>query len=239
MESCTFVVVGLAGAGKTTFCQRLYSWLSKDVLLKNGLNAHITSINLDPAVRNPKMPLTIDIRDTVDYHETMNKYGLGPNGATNTCLNLFWLQFKMPEKSKYTIIDTPGQIESITWSAPGDALLSLYPDALILYVIDSVLCNNKRVFMSNMLFAAAIKAKTSRPVLLVLTKSDLENTGDIKRWINDFEEFQKELKEDEPDLGSMALYFEEFYRNLETVCVSSYTGAGFNEFIEAVAKLLK
>ncbi|EOB13820.1 ATP-binding protein [Nosema bombycis CQ1] len=57
-----FLVVGMAGAGKTTFCQRLYSWLSQEnckIDPKTGLNSSIYSINLDPAVLNCKMPLIV------------------------------------------------------------------------------------------------------------------------------------------------------------------------------------
>lgn len=239
MTEKTFVIVGMAGAGKTTFCQRLYSWLNKDIVLKNGLNANITSINLDPAVTNPKMPLTIDIRDSVDYKETMEKYKLGPNGAINTCLNLFLLNFAPPTDSKYAIVDTPGQIEAFTWSSPGDMIMGLMENTCIIYVVDLSLCNNKHVFISNMVFAAALKCKFKRPVLVVFNKADCGDSINVRAWIEDYNVFREDLNQDESELGSMALYFEEFYKNLKFVVLSSYEGTGKGNFLSAVEDLFK
>lgn len=233
----TFVVVGMAGSGKTTFCQRLYSWLNTDVVMKNGLNANITSINLDPAVQNPKMPLTIDIRDFIDFKETMQRYDLGPNGCTNTCLNMFLLNFKPPEESKYTIVDTPGQIEAFTWSSPGDAIMAILKNVCIVYIVDLSLCKNRLVFINNMIFAAALKHKFKRPVLVVFNKLDVSDPGEIKKWIRDYSYFVKSLEEEEHDVRSMALYFEEFYNSLDFVCVSSVTGAGKQQFFESVNRI--
>jgi len=236
-----FLVVGLAGTGKTTFCQRLYSWLNAEVRskdraipLKNGLNASITSINLDPAVNNAKMPLTVDIRDFIDYKETMEKYSLGPNGCINACLNIFLLNFQLPEESEYTIIDTPGQVEAFVWSSPGKAIAALFDNLYVLYVIDLELCKDKHVFMSNMLFAASIKCRYERPLLIVFNKSDLEGLDEVKSWIEDFESFKEKLEDEQNILGSLSLYFEEFYRNLDFVSVSSLTGAGKEEFFKRV-----
>jgi GTPase SAR1 family protein len=50
-------------------------------------------INLDPAVRKTGYGANIDIRDTVDYKQVMTEYGLGPNGAIMTSLNLFATRF--------------------------------------------------------------------------------------------------------------------------------------------------
>jgi len=71
------------------------------------LNVHLHTlrnppyvINLDPAVLNLPYEANIDIRDSINYKEVMKqylhkvdvitgRYGLGPNGAITTCLNLF------------------------------------------------------------------------------------------------------------------------------------------------------
>lgn len=97
-------------------------------------------INLDPAVHNVPFPANIDIRDTVKYKEVMKKFNLGPNGGIITSLNLFSTRFdqvmdiltkRQQDGFKFTIIDTPGQIEVFTWSASGtiitEALASNFP----------------------------------------------------------------------------------------------------------------
>jgi GTPase SAR1 family protein len=57
----------------------------------HGLRNYV--VNLDPAVRKTGYTANIDIRDTVDYKQVMGEYGLGPNGAIMTSLNLFATRF--------------------------------------------------------------------------------------------------------------------------------------------------
>ena len=69
----------------------------------------------------------IDVRDTVKYKEVMDQYGLGPNGAIVTSLNLFATKFDQvlqliearSREHEYMLFDTPGQIEVFTYSASG------------------------------------------------------------------------------------------------------------------------
>lgn len=234
----SFVVVGMAGSGKTTFCQRLYSWLNTDIVLKNGLNSNITSINLDPAVQNPKMPLTVDIRDSIDYKDTMEKYNLGPNGCINTCLNLFLLNFN-PPPAKFTIIDTPGQIEAFTWSSPGEIVMRVLKNVYILYVIDLSLCENKAVFINNMIFAVALKCRFDKPVLVVFNRTNRVNVSekDIELWIKDYNAFRETLSEDESELGSLALYFEEFYNNIRFIFVNSMNDSDKVAFLNMIESI--
>ena len=82
----TVLVIGMAGSGKTTLMQRLAVY-GVDAGLRNYV------INLDPAVRKTGYTANIDIRDTVDYKQVMKEYGLGPNGAIMTSLNLFATRF--------------------------------------------------------------------------------------------------------------------------------------------------
>lgn len=135
------IVIGMAGAGKTSFVQRLNS-----VLHTQKQNPYV--INLDPACHEVPYPCNIDIRDTVNYKEVMKQYSLGPNGAIMTSLNLFATKFnqiielveKRGNECKYVLIDTPGQIEVFTWSASGqiitESLASTFP-SVVIYVMDT------------------------------------------------------------------------------------------------------
>ncbi|ADM11136.1 conserved hypothetical ATP binding protein [Encephalitozoon intestinalis ATCC 50506] len=245
-----FVVVGMAGSGKTTFCQRLYSWISQDnctIDPATGLNSHIYSINTDPAVVNTKMPLNLDIRDVVDYHETMEKYELGPNGGINTCLNLFLLnigEYIDRIKEEYIIIDTPGQIEAFTWSSPGYVLieaLKTVGEVILVYVVDSVSSHKHAVFMSNMMYAASLMCRYEVETLCLFNKKDLSGSELLEEWISDYESFRDSLNDEDmfsPILGSMALHFEEFYNSIKTVSVSSSTGSGKSDFFDAVNQIM-
>ena len=60
------ITLGLAGSGKTTFIQRLNSYLHT-----NNKPPYI--VNLDPAVSHLPFEANIDIRDTVNYEEVMKQ----------------------------------------------------------------------------------------------------------------------------------------------------------------------
>jgi GPN-loop GTPase len=62
------VTIGMAGAGKSTFVQRLNSHLHA---ANPSRPPYI--LNLDPAVAHLPFEPNIDIRDTVNYKEVMNQ----------------------------------------------------------------------------------------------------------------------------------------------------------------------
>ncbi|KAH9216736.1 hypothetical protein DL95DRAFT_114573 [Leptodontidium sp. 2 PMI_412] len=164
---------------------------------------------------------------------------------------------------KNILVDTPGQIEVFVWSASGaillDSLASTFP-TVIAYIIDTPRTASTSTFMSNMLYACSILYKTKLPMILVFNKTDVKDAEFAKEWMTDFEAFQAALKEEEESgsfggvegggmgggsgymgslLNSMSLMLEEFYSHLSVVGVSSMTGAGINEFFEAVEEKAK
>lgn len=62
------VTIGMAGAGKSTFVQRLNSHLHT---VNPSRPPYI--LNLDPAVAHVPFEPNIDIRDTVDYKQVMKQ----------------------------------------------------------------------------------------------------------------------------------------------------------------------
>lgn len=62
------VTIGMAGSGKTTFVQRINSYLHS----LNPPNPPYI-LNLDPAVASTPFDANIDIRDTVNYKEVMKQ----------------------------------------------------------------------------------------------------------------------------------------------------------------------
>jgi GTPase SAR1 family protein len=163
-----------------------------------------------------------------------------------------------PEKIpiKNILVDTPGQIEVFVWSASGsillDSLASTFP-TVIAYVIDTPRTASTSTFMSNMLYACSILYKTKLPMILVFNKTDVKDAEFAKEWMTDFEAFQTALRQEEEEgsfggmegggsgymgslLNSMSLMLDEFYSHLSVVGVSSMTGAGINEFFEAVGE---
>lgn len=83
------IVIGMAGSGKSTFLGKLHTHL---------LEYYDTipyMVNLDPAVSFLPFSPKNDIRDEIKYKEVMSKYGLGPNGAIMTSLNLYAANFHL------------------------------------------------------------------------------------------------------------------------------------------------
>uniref|UniRef100_K3WNA5 GPN-loop GTPase n=1 Tax=Globisporangium ultimum (strain ATCC 200006 / CBS 805.95 / DAOM BR144) TaxID=431595 RepID=K3WNA5_GLOUD len=240
----TMLVIGMAGSGKTTLMQRIATYG-----LENGMRNYI--VNLDPAVRKTGYTANIDIRDTVDYKQVMTEYGLGPNGAIMTSLNLFATRFdqvidligKRSKDLDYAVVDTPGQIEAFTWSASGqiitESLASTFP-SVIVYVVDTPRTASPNTFMSNMLYACSILYKLRLPFVIAFNKIDVLRHDFAQEWMTDFEAFQTALDQVQDDsyMGnlsrSLSLVLEEFYNNLSSVGVSAATGEGMDKFFLAI-----
>lgn len=241
-KATCLIILGMAGSGKTTFVQKLAEYLYED-----GIPGYL--INLDPACHDMPYPANIDIRDTINYKKVMKEYELGPNGAIITSLNLFTTKFdqlvtlieQRASEHRHFLLDTPGQIEVFNWSASGmiitETLASQMPTAIV-YVIDTVRNMNPSTFMSNMLYACSILYKSKLPLIVVFNKTDLQNEQYLVDWMKDFEKFEQALENGQDYLSnltrSLSLVLDTFYAELKTVGVSSVTGLGMEEFLEAV-----
>lgn len=75
-----------------------------------------------------------------------------------------------------------------------EAIATLMP-VKILYIIDSLRCQNPNILLSNLLFARmplfileSIQYRMSKfPFLVLLNKSDCTDSDKLKNWISDYE----------------------------------------------------
>ncbi|KAA0176576.1 hypothetical protein FNF27_01857 [Cafeteria roenbergensis] len=236
----------MAGSGKTTLMRAL-----SDRMGVLGQVPYI--INADPAVAHVPYVANIDIRDAVNYKEVMKQYGLGPNGAILTALNLFATKFdqvlelckRRADEVSHVLVDTPGQIEAFTWSASGQIITESVASEMptcVLFVLDVPRSRSPTTFMSNMLYACSILYKTRLPIVVVLNKTDVAKADDLVGWMRDFELFQKALDDDRDATyastltRSMSLALDEFYAGLEVVPVSAATGDGLDALVGAITR---
>lgn len=182
-----FTIAGLAGSGKTSFIAK-----SREELKTNGKRVYV--INLDPAVENMYYPVNLDIRDTIDYAEVCKANNTGPNGAILLSLNLFVSKIdelmrilqKKINVYDYILLDTPGQIEFLLWSASGNILSEnlkkLDMNATLLYMMDITKCTfaTGGYFSSNILLLSQIVERTNLRCDIVMNKSDVEVTQSLK-----------------------------------------------------------
>jgi len=236
------IIVGMAGSGKTTYMAQL--------VRKLGSACYI--INLDPAVTHLSYTPQIDIRDTVDYKKVMSEYNLGPNGAIVTSLNLFSTKFdevlnilekKVDGEIKHIIIDTPGQIESFTWSASGTIItssLSTSFPTLMTYIIDTPKCSSPSTFMSNMLYACSMMYRSRLPMVVCFNKTDLVGSRVLIEWMDDYTKFMDAIDSEGGESyynslnRSLSMTLDRFYSTLKKCSVSGATGEGVEEYLERV-----
>lgn len=269
------LVIGMAGAGKTTFVQRLAAELNQHqtaYAVKPRIRPEIIAkepylVNLDPAVLDtPYMP-SVDIRDTFNIGDLMQKHRWGPNGAIMTTLNLFAtkideldnLMRKKAERTSCYVLDTPGQIEVFTWSSSGEIISKFFGSAyptILLYVVDSERCLNPITFVASMLYCCSIVERLELPLIIVFNKSDLipqslniepDEFGRWAPWVyirnnialsdafNDLQERNiNSIAYSDVFYESLDTVLNEFYKMIDCINVSSYTGVGFEGLLEKI-----
>lgn len=224
-----FLITGFAGCGKTTFVSK-----ARELLYEHGKRVYI--VNLDPAVTNMYYPVNLDIRDTVDFSTICKANNTGPNGGILLALNLFISKiddlFLILEKKMathdYILIDTPGQIEFLLWSASGDILSDnlkkLDKEAKLLYIIDQSKCTaeNSGFFPSNVLFFSNIQQRLNIECMTIMNKTDINtvNTGTTTN--------QERHKDNNLNIEIMET-FGNIFSNSKRFHVSSISGYGLHD----------
>ncbi len=179
--------LGTAGSGKTTLVKAFSEYLE-------DIDMEVSLINIDPAVEELPYSPDFDIRSYVDAREVMRKFGLGPNSALVTSVDLALTKAKEIKeeldqiKANYVLVDTPGQIELFAFRETGRLMSSLIKGdskAVGVFLLDGVLSKEARSFVSLLLLSSSVRFRLDFPVVNALSKADLLTNAElekIKSW---------------------------------------------------------
>ncbi|KAH8159343.1 hypothetical protein CIB48_g8909 [Xylaria polymorpha] len=254
MSKFGVMVMGPAGAGKSTFCAALITHLQL-----NRRSAFY--VNLDPAAETFEHTPDLDIRDLISLEDVMEEMGLGPNGGLIYCFEFLMenLDFLTDALDSLTeeyliIIDMPGQIELYTHVPILPALVrfltrtgSLDIRLCAAYLLEATFVVDRAKFFAGTLSAMSAMIMLEVPHINVLSKMDLVKDQvrkkDLKRFINP----DSGLLDDDPaDVARRAVEGKNALEELEEDATADLQdkdtlmrGAGFRRLNKAVAGLIE
>ena len=169
-------------------------------MLNRNPETSVITVNLDPGVK--KMPYIpdIDIRDYIVLEDVMDKYGLGPNGATILASDLMInyideLRYEIEEyNSDWVLVDTAGQLELFSFRETGPLIASSLGlgavQKSVSFLFDSNFVLRPNGFISTLLLAASVQFRfRDIPQINVLSKVDLIDEDQIDMIINWSQDF--------------------------------------------------
>jgi GTPase SAR1 family protein len=240
-------VTGTAGSGKSLLTSALKNWY-----INRGEDA--IAVNLDPGVVTLPYEPDVDVRETVDLQDIMERYSLGPNGALilaadMVATNLAKIQDEIDScKSEYVVVDTPGQMELFAYRESGEYLVKeMNADSkVLLFLLDPLLANTPVNFLSLALLSASVGLRLNVPRISVLTKRDLdrERAKTIMEWGRDASVFEEALSKTK-EAEQYSLY-SELFRSVRRLAfgvdlypVSSTTLEGMTALVGEITRLAR
>ncbi|KAM0287757.1 hypothetical protein ACHAQH_000289 [Verticillium albo-atrum] len=205
MSKFGVMVMGPAGAGKSTFCASLITNLNL-----NRRSAFY--VNLDPAAESFEHEPDLDIKDLISLKDAMEEVGLGPNGGLIYCFeflmeNLDWLTEALDSLTEeyLIIIDMPGQIELYTHIPILPALArflgqtgSLDIRLCAAYLLEATFVVDRAKFFAGTLSAMSAMIMLEIPHINILSKMDLVKDQVRKKDLKRFLTPDTTLLEDDP-----------------------------------------
>ncbi|MCJ1352168.1 MAG: ATP binding protein [Icmadophila ericetorum] len=245
MSKFGVLVMGPAGAGKTTFCSALIQ------NLKNNRRSCFY-INLDPAAEDFVYEPDLDIKDLISLEDVMEEIGLGPNGGLIYCFEFlldnldFLTEAIEPLTEEYLIIiDMPGQIELYTHIPIVPALVkhltrtgALNVNLCATYLLESTFVIDRAKFFAGTLSAMSAMIMLEVPHVNVLSKMDLVKgtvpRQDLKRFIDP----DASLLDDDPADTSAAIVSARDTKIDPLTAKPLMAGGSFKRLNRAVAQLI-
>ena len=171
------LVMGPAGAGKSTYCR-----VMQDHCQQLGRTCHV--MNMDPACEQFSYNASVDVRDLITLKEVLDEQLLGPNGGLiyafeHLLANSSWLDDEFGDYADdYVIIDLPGQIELFTHIPVLPRIVELLKNqgyfVASVYLMDSsVVLSDVNKYISSTLTCLSAMLTLEIPSVNFLSKMDL------------------------------------------------------------------
>ncbi|KAK3707040.1 hypothetical protein LTR37_012372 [Vermiconidia calcicola] len=220
------IVMGPAGAGKTTFCSALIQHLRNN-------KRSCFYINLDPAAEEFVYEPDIDIKELITLEDVMEELHLGPNGGLIYCFEFLLenLDDFLTEKLETVteeyliIIDMPGQIE-------------LYTHVPIVPALVSHLRVDRAKFFAGTLSAMSAMLMLELPHVNILSKMDLVKGQVARKELKRFIDPDISLLQDAPESGLVYEYKDVVDNGDPGDAQSVMAGESFARLNRAVGQLI-
>lgn len=238
------IVMGPAGAGKTTFCSAMIQHL------KNNRRSCFY-VNLDPAAEDFIYEPDVDIKDLISLEDVMEELHLGPNGGLIYCFeflmeNLDFLTDPLEDvgEESLIIIDMPGQIELYTHVPIVPQLIkhlargSLNVSMCVAYLLESSFIVDRAKFFSGTLSAMSAMLMMQLPHVNILSKMDQVKGQIARKELKRFIDPDTSLLQDVPESG-LVYEFKEGIDNGDADDVKNLmNGSSFSKLNRAVGQLI-
>ena len=238
------IVMGPAGAGKTTFCSALIQHL------RNSRRSCFY-INLDPAAEDFVYEPDVDIKELISLEDVMEELHLGPNGGLIYCFEFLLenLDFITDPLETVTdeyliIIDMPGQIELYTHVPIVPNLIrhltrgSLNISMCAAYLLESTFIVDHAKFFAGTLSAMSAMLMLELPHVNILSKMDLVKGQIARKDLKRFIDPDISLLQDAPDSGLVYEYKDGIDSGDPTDAKSVMVGESFAKLNRAVGQLI-
>ncbi|EXJ84322.1 GPN-loop GTPase 3 like [Capronia epimyces CBS 606.96] len=237
------LVMGPAGAGKTTFCTAMIQHLQHS-------RRSCFYVNLDPAANEFAYQPDLDIRDLISLEDVMEEMLLGPNGGLIFCFefllqNLDFIANAIePLSEEYLILfDLPGQIELYTHIPLLPELVKylsrmgpLNINLCAAYLLEATFVVDKAKFFAGTLSAMSAMIMMELPHINILSKMDLVKDQVPKKELKRFVDPDANLLDDEDTGRGAAEHTVDVSDPREVDQVMS--GDSFKRLNRAVARLI-
>ncbi|MCJ1401118.1 ATP binding protein [Xylographa trunciseda] len=245
MSKFGVLVMGPAGAGKTTFCSALIQHLRNN-------KRSCFYVNLDPAAEDFVYEPDLDIKDLISLEDVMEEIGLGPNGGLIYCFeflldNLDFLTEAIdPLTEEYLIIiDMPGQIELYTHIPVVPTLVrhmtrsgALNVNLCATYLLESTFIIDRAKYFAGTLSAMSAMIMLEIPHVNVFSKMDLVRGTVPRKELKRFIDPDSSLLEDDPTEARAVAASADSLSADPSGAESVMAGGSFKRLNRAVAQLI-